>query len=183
MFCAFPGLNGSGSQGLGRPLPGCGAPFPSAAPVHAAGWLPVAWFVLRSWPLAGTLRWLILTIQNLRNSLDRNRRPVCRVGGGGFSGAEFAPFPSPLTPTSSRDGPALLWSFSVPLFCEPPAVCSGQLIFSRAIPQFKRAPSDCSQGLRAGPYPKQCRPLLSVLRPLVGGGCGRLGYFSAGSCY
>ena len=55
--------------------------------------------------------------------------PVCRVGGGGFSGAEFAPFPSPLPPTSSGDGPALLWSFSVPLFCEPTAVCSGQLIF------------------------------------------------------
>ena len=46
--------------------------------------------------------------------------PVCRVGGRGFSGAEFAPFPSPLPPTSSEDGPALLWSFSVPLFCEPP---------------------------------------------------------------
>ena len=30
-FCAFPGLSGSGSQGLGRPLPGRGAPFPSAA--------------------------------------------------------------------------------------------------------------------------------------------------------
>ena len=55
--------------------------------------------------------------------------PVCRVGGGGFSGAEFAPFPSPLPPTSSGDGLALLWSFSVPLFCEPPAVCSGWLIF------------------------------------------------------
>ena len=50
--------------------------------------------------------------------------PVCRGGGGGFSGAEFAPFPSPLPPTSSGDGPALLWSFSVPLFCELPAVCS-----------------------------------------------------------
>ena len=50
--------------------------------------------------------------------------PVCRVGGGGFSGAEFAPFPLPLPPTSSADGPALLWSFSVPLFCERPAVCS-----------------------------------------------------------
>ena len=100
------------------------------------------------------------TIQNLRNSLDRNQRPVCSVGGGGFSGAEFAPFPSPLPPTSSGDGPALLWSFSVPLHCEPPAVCSGWLIFSLAIPQFKRAPSDSSQGLPAGPYPKQCRHLL-----------------------
>ena len=88
------------------------------------------------------------TIQNLWNSLDRNRGPVCSVGGGGFSGAEFAPFPSPLPPTSSGDGPALLWSFSVPLFCIPPAVCSGRLIFSPAFPQFKRAPSNCSQGLR-----------------------------------
>ena len=25
--CAFPGLSGSGSQRLGRPLPGCGVPF------------------------------------------------------------------------------------------------------------------------------------------------------------
>ena len=55
--------------------------------------------------------------------------PACRVGGGGFSGAEFAPFPSPLPPTSPGDGPALLWSFLVPLFCEPPAVCSGRLTF------------------------------------------------------
>ena len=55
--------------------------------------------------------------------------PACRVGGGGFSGAEFAPFPSPLPPTSPGDGLALLWSFSVPLFCEPLAVCSGRLIF------------------------------------------------------
>ena len=30
-FCAFPGLSGSGSQRLGRPLPGCGTPSPSAA--------------------------------------------------------------------------------------------------------------------------------------------------------
>ena len=27
--CVFPGFSGSGSQRLGRPLPGCGAPFPS----------------------------------------------------------------------------------------------------------------------------------------------------------
>ena len=35
-FCVFPGLSRSGSQRFGRPLPGCGAPFPSAAPVRAA---------------------------------------------------------------------------------------------------------------------------------------------------
>ena len=98
-------------------------------------------------------------------------------------GLSLPPFPSPLPPSSSGDGPALLWSFSVPLFCEPPAVCSGQLIFSLAVPQFKRAPFNCSQGLWAGPYPKQCRPLLSVPLLFVGGGCWRLGYFSAGTCF
>ena len=46
--------SGPGSQRLGRTLPGCGAPFPSAAPARA-GWVPGAWFVLRSWPLAATL--------------------------------------------------------------------------------------------------------------------------------
>ena len=46
-----------------------------------------------------------------------------------------------------------------------------------------RPPSDCSQGLLAGPHPKQCRRLLSVPPPLAGGGCGRQGYFSAGSCF
>ena len=53
--CVFPGLSGSGSQRLGRTLPGCGERFPSAAPARAAGRVPGAWFVLRSWPLAATL--------------------------------------------------------------------------------------------------------------------------------
>ena len=65
---------------------------------------------------------------------------VCRVGGGGFSGAEFAPFPSPLPPTSSGDGPALLWSFSVPLFCELPAVCSGWSIFPSLSHSLEKVP-------------------------------------------
>ena len=91
--------------------------------------------------------------------------------------------PSPPPPTSSGDGAALLWSFSVPLFCEPPAVCSGRLIFPSLSHSLKKAPSDCSQGLLAGPYPKQCPPLLSVSPPLAGGGCGHLGYFSARSCF
>ena len=66
--------------------------------------------------------------------------------------------PPPRPPTSGGDGLvrrrlALLWSFSVPLFCEWPAVCSGRLIFSLALPQFKKAPSDCSQGLQAQSLP------------------------------
>ena len=38
--CVFPGLSGSGSRRPGRPLPG--APFPSAAPVRATGWVLAA---------------------------------------------------------------------------------------------------------------------------------------------
>ena len=91
-FYVFPGLSGSGSQGLGRPLPGrVVRPFPPR-PQRA---LPVG----------------------SQEVFRQKPGPVCRVGGGGFSGAEFAPFPSPLPPSSSGDGPALLWSFSVPLFC------------------------------------------------------------------
>ena len=39
VFCAFPHLSGSGSQRLGRTFPECVAPFPSAAPARAAGWV------------------------------------------------------------------------------------------------------------------------------------------------
>ena len=102
-FCVFPGLSGQGSQRHGALSPGAPRLFPPrpqrAPPVGSQG-------VFRQEP-----------------------GPVCRVGGGGFSGAEFAAFPSPLPPSSSGDGAGLLCSFSVPLFCEPPAVCSGWLIF------------------------------------------------------
>ena len=58
------------------------------------------------------------------------------------------------------------------------------LLLSHSLRCYLRlAPSDCSQGIWAGPYPKQCHPLLSVPPPLAGGGCERLGYFSAGSCF
>ena len=56
-----------------------------AACVHSPG-------VWRAFPLCGpsARHWW-----GLRKSLDRNWEPVCSVGGGGCSGAEFAPFPSP----------------------------------------------------------------------------------------
>ena len=44
-------------------------------------------------------RWMS-TIQNLRKPLVRSWKPVCRSVGGAVSGAEFAPFPSPLPPAS-----------------------------------------------------------------------------------
>ena len=126
-FCVFPGLSGSGSQRLARTLPRNGVPFPSAAVVRGQ---PEGWVasprVRRAFSLRGPSARRRL---GLRKSLDRTWGPVCRVGGGGFSGAEFAPFSSPLPPSSSGDGAALLWSFSVPSFCKPPAVCYRRLIF------------------------------------------------------
>ena len=165
---------------------------PAPAPAHA-GWVPVPCVSPRP------SRWMS-TIQNLSRSLIRNWRPVCSVIGAVVLGAEPAPFPSPLPPVSGGAGPvrslrALLWTCSVPLFCERPTVCSGRLIFSLsfAVPQFKlvthKSSLQWSSGhsgpalLPQGTYPKQCRLLLSVLPPLAGGGCRRLGYFSAGSCF
>ena len=118
----------------------------------------------------------------------RNWSPVCRLVGMPSLGPSLLLSPPPCLLPLAGDGLvrhqlALLWTCSVPLFCERLAVCSGRLIFSLAFPQFKRAPFDCSQGLWPSPYPKQCRRLLSVSPPLAGGGCGRLGYFSAGSCF
>ena len=109
--------------------------------------------------------------------------PVCRVGGGGFSGAEFVPFPYRLPPTSSGDGAALLWSFSVPLFCEPPAVCSCRSVFLSFSHSLKKSPYDCSQGLLAGPHPKQCRRLLSVHPLLLVAGAGVWGTFLLGVAF
>ena len=105
--------------------PGAVRLFPSAVPAsvsaHASRVHLVS--VLRSWSLASP-SWRMSTIQNLRESLVRNWRPVCSVGGDAVSGAEFAPFPSPCLLPPAGDGPvrsrlALLWDRSVlPLFCE-----------------------------------------------------------------
>ena len=65
----------------------------------------------------------------LRTSLYRNRGLFAGWEGVAFLGLSFPLSPPPPPPTSSGDGAALLWSFSVPLFCEPLAVCSGLLIF------------------------------------------------------
>ena len=45
----------------------------------------------------------MLTIQNLRKSLVRNWEHVCSLVGDAVSGAQFAPFPSPLPPASGGE--------------------------------------------------------------------------------
>ena len=123
--CVFPGLSGSGSQRLARVLPGTVRLFRPRRAAQAARGLAHSPQAACLFPPRPQRTPPVGSLEVFRQELG----PVCRVGGGGFSGAEFAPFPSPLPPTSSGDGLALLCSFSVPLFCEPPAVCSGQLIF------------------------------------------------------
>ena len=97
--------------------------------------------------------------------------------GDAVSGAEFAPFLSPLPPASSRDGPvrrqlALLWTCSVPLLSKLLAVCSGRLIFSLSLLlshslscYLRLAPSDCPQGTQAQSLPSAplCCPHLLVV--------------------
>ena len=119
----------------------------------------------------------------LRKSSDRNRGLFARWEGVASLGLSL-----PLAPSRCLLPPVgmgrLFSGDSVPLFCERPAVCSGRLIFSLALPKFKRAPSDCSQGLPAGPYPKQCRPLLSVPPPtLLVAGAGVWGTFLLGVAF
>ena len=89
-FCVFPGLSGSGSQRLGALSTGAPRLFP-LRPVRCLRFV----FVLRSWPLAATLPAADVDHPESQEVFRQDPGPVCRVGGGGFSGAEFAPCPSP----------------------------------------------------------------------------------------
>ena len=90
--CCFPRLSDSGSQGLGRPPSGCGMPFPSAPSgpgSQSLGRTHLGFGALfpprpQRAPPVGS-----------QEVFRQEPGPVCRVGGGGFSRAEFAPFPSP----------------------------------------------------------------------------------------
>ena len=87
-------------------------------------------------------------------------------------------FPLSLPPASYLQwgyGAALLWSLSVPLFCEPPAVCSDRSIFLSLSHSLKNLPLTALRAfwpvptLRNAAGSSPFRPLLLV------GGCGRLG--------
>ena len=157
-----------GSQQFWRPLPGCCAPFPSAASgpgSQSLGALSTgAPRLFPPWPQRAPL-------VGSHEVFRQEPGPVCSVGGGGFSGADFGLFPSPLPPTSSGDGAAPL-RVSQSLVLRP-------VNFPSLSHSLKKSSSDCSQGPLAGPHPKQCRWLLSVPPLLLVAG---VGYFSAGSC-
>ena len=87
----------------------------------------------------------------LRKSSNRNRGPVCSVGGGGLPVAESAPFPSPPPPHLQQ-----VWASSSPESLSPSALWTagsvfGPVNFSLLSHSFKKLPPTA---LRAfGPVP------------------------------
>ena len=88
----LPLLSSSGSQELDAWVQCASSPPRSQPQFHTCPG--------QSWFLAATLL-ADVNHQNLRRSLVRNWKPVCSLVGDAISGAEFAPFPSPLPPASS----------------------------------------------------------------------------------
>ena len=139
-----------------RSLHWCAAPPPSAVPARARS--------------------------GLRKSSDRNRGLFAGWEGVASLGLSLPLSPPPASyPQRGWGGSSL--EFLSPFVLRTAGGVFRPVNFSLALPHFKKSSLDCSQGLLAGPYPKECRRLISVPPPLAGGGCGRLGYFSAGSCF
>ena len=162
-----------GQPGVWCPFPWRDAPFPSVA--SGPGSQRLGALSLRG---PSTRR-----RSGLRKSSDRNRGLFAGWEGVASLGLSLPLSPPPASYLQRR------WSGSSLEFLSPFVLRTAGGVFlvvnfSLALPQFKKnLPPGGSQGLLAGPYPKECRRLLSVPPPLAGGGCGPLGYFSAGSCF
>ena len=146
-----------GQPGVWRPFPWRGAPFPSSGPSACR----------RS---------------GLRKSLDRNRGFFAGWEGVASLGLSLPLSPPPASCVQRGWGDSSL-QFLSPFVLRTAGGVLQPVNFSSLSHSLKNAPSNCSQGLLAGPYPKQCCQLFTLPPPLAGGGCGRLGYFSAGSCF
>ena len=118
----------------------------------------------------------------LRKSLDRNRGLFAGWEGVASLGLSL-PLASPPAFFLQRGWAGSSLEFLSPFVLRTAGGVFRPVNFPLLSHSLKKSPSDCSQGLLAGPYPKECRRLLSVPPPLAGGGCGRQGYFSAGSCF
>ena len=144
--------------------------LPSAAPASVSGHAgPVRLVSLLCLFLCLWLRpsRRMSTIQNLRKSLVRDWKPVCSLVREAVSGAEFAPFPSPLPPASGRGEPvrsrlALLCILSVlrsgngrvvPKFRAFPRLILSLLLSHSLSCYLTLAPSDCPQGTQAWSLP------------------------------
>ena len=152
-FCAFPFRAAQAARSLtGSLSPGAACFLPSTSPAP----VPTCTGRVPGPCVSPRPSQQMSTIQNLRRSSIRDWRPVCSAVGAAVLGAEPAPFSSPLPPASGGAGPVrsrlLLWTCSVPLFCEWPAMCLGRLIFSLsfAVPQFKLVSHKNSLRLSSG---------------------------------
>ena len=96
-FCAFPVRAAQAARSLtGALSPGCDAPSALRVPSPS----PCPHRLVPAPCVSPRPSQQMSTVQNLRKSLVRNWRPVCSVVGDAASGAEPAPFPSPLSPAS-----------------------------------------------------------------------------------
>ena len=180
--CGVPFLStasGPGSQRFVRPLHGCGAPFPSAGSGPGSQRFGALSPVRCTFSLRGPSA---SHRSGLRKSSDRNRGLFAGWEGVASLGLSLSLFPPPCLLPPVGMG-RLFSGVSQSLCFVNHHGVFGPVNFSLLSHSLKKAPSNCSQGLWAGPYPKQCRPLLSVSPPLAVGRCRRLGYFSAGSCF
>ena len=114
--------------------------------------------------------------------LDRNRSLFARWEGVASLGLSLPLSPPPPSYLQRGSGGSSL-EFLSPCVLRTAGGVFRPVNFSLALPQFKKSSLRLLAGPLAGPYPKECCRLLSVPPPLAGGGCGRLGYFSAGSCF
>ena len=124
--CApFPSaVSGPGSQGFGALSPGAVRLFPPQRAVRAARGLAPSPRARRAFSLRGPSAPV-----GSQEVFRQEPGPVCRVGGGGFSGAELAPCLSPCLLPPAGMGRLFSGVSQSLCFCEPPVVCSGRLIF------------------------------------------------------
>ena len=146
-----------GQPEVWHPLYGRAAPFPSAAPARCRS--------------------------GLRKSLDRNRGLFA-----GWEGVASLGLSLPLSPPPAsylqRGWSGSSLEFLSPFLLRTAGGVFQPVSFSLALPQFKKI--SLRPALRAfWPVPtlRNASGSSPFRPPLAGGGCGRLGYFSAGSCF
>ena len=168
-----------GSQQSWHPLPGCCVLFPLLRAARAARGLAPSLRARRAFSLRSPSA---RRRSGLRKSSDRNRGLFAGWEGVASLGLSFPLSPPPASYLQRGWGGSSL-EFLSPFVLRTAGGVFQPVNFSLALPQFKKISLRLLLGPLAGPYPKECRRLLSFTSPLAGGGCGRLGYFSAGSCF
>ena len=177
--CVFPGLSGPGSQRFGALSTGARRLFPPRRAARAARGLALSPRARRAPSLLGPSA---RRRSGLRKSSDRTRGLFAGWEGVASLGLSLPLSPPPASFLQRGWGGSSL-EFLSPFVLRTAGGVFRPLNFSSLSHSLKKSPSDCSQGLLAGPHPKEGRWLRSGPPPLAGGRCGRLGYFSAGSCF